>query len=73
MHHFSKITIYQKTFFLRITLYAREIERENHLENIKHKDFFGCTRKRNPLKGKWKKGNDELPLDELASDNDEGR
>uniref|UniRef100_A0A915Q4I9 MAGUK p55 subfamily member 5 n=1 Tax=Setaria digitata TaxID=48799 RepID=A0A915Q4I9_9BILA len=58
------------SFQRQIALYAREFERENQSDNSKHKDFFGCTKKKT-FKGKWKKGRDELKsVDELAAESD---
>lgn len=54
-------------------MYAREFERENQTENGKRKDFFGCAKRKNLIKGKWKKGAEELKsVDELSGESDTG-
>lgn len=54
-------------------MYAREFERENQTENGKRKDFFGCAKRKNLIKGKWKKGTEELKsVDELSGESDAG-
>ncbi|MCP9257044.1 Stardust, isoform G [Dirofilaria immitis] len=59
------------SFQRQLTLYARKIEKENQSENDKRKDFFGCTKKKNSFKGRWKKGAVELKsMDELRASND---
>uniref|UniRef100_A0A1I8EF64 Guanylate kinase-like domain-containing protein n=1 Tax=Wuchereria bancrofti TaxID=6293 RepID=A0A1I8EF64_WUCBA len=66
------IIIYVIYCSLRITLYAREFDRENQSEINKRKKFFGCTKGKNLIKGWHKKGMEELKsMDELNDENDE--
>ncbi|KAL3986404.1 Guanylate kinase family protein [Acanthocheilonema viteae] len=58
------------SFQRQVALYAREFERENQSENGKRKDFFGCTKRKNLIKGKWKKGEELKSMDELSDEND---
>ncbi|EJD74003.1 MAGUK p55 subfamily member 7, partial [Loa loa] len=59
------------SFQRQIALYAREFEREKQLENGKNKDFFGCKKRKHLIKGKWKKGVEEMKsMDELNDEND---
>lgn len=54
-------------------MYAREFERENQSESGKRKDLFGCTKKKNLMKGKWKKEREELKsMDERNGESDSG-
>ncbi|VDK79237.1 unnamed protein product [Litomosoides sigmodontis] len=61
------------SFQRQTALCAREFERENKLESGKHKDFFGCTKGKSLIRGRCKKGIEELRsvAEELSGENDE--